>query len=209
MKDDDPKSKIINLFQETSAKDKNGQERAINVTISGDGNVVNFGSHSAINSAPSAPRPKVIVHPGETHISPKEAATLKSLVSKVHETEQKLKKRPSSYAKIWGQLNRHCKVTTYREISASDFEKARSYLNQWLGRLNSMRSAPVRNGDDWRKRHYAYIKINTKKPEDQAAFERYIKRKFKTTSLKELANDELEQAYRYVASRRQRQDRLT
>ena len=73
-------------------------------------------------------------------------------------------------------------------------------MHQWVGRLDSMASAPVKDGDAWRKRKYAYIKINSKNDTD--AIDRYIAKNFGATSLSELDNAQLEQVYRYVASRK-------
>lgn len=142
------------------------------------------------------------VKPGEDHISDEQAAALHALVDKVVETEQRLKQKPRGHRSVWGALNAHCSVPQYRLIRAEDFAKAQKYLHQWIGRLDSMASAPVKDGDAWRKRKYAYIKINCK--DDTAAIDRYIAKNFKVSSLTELDNDQLEQVYRYVASRKSR-----
>lgn len=143
-----------------------------------------------------------VTNPGAEHIDERQKAILLELVNTVVEKENLLKKTPKSHRAVWAALNKHCKVTSYSLIAAADFEKARSYLNQWLGGLHSMRSAPVKDGDDYRRRRITFIKVNTKNPDDDAAMRAYIQRKFKAESLTELANDELEQTYRYVAWRR-------
>lgn len=143
------------------------------------------------------------VKPGELHISDEQAAALHALVDKVAETELRLKAKPRGHRSIWAALNAHCGVPQYRLIKAEDFAKAQKYLHQWIGRLDSMASAPVKDGDAWRKRKYAYIKINSK--DDPDAVARYIARNFKATSLTELDNNQLEQVYRYVASRKNKQ----
>jgi hypothetical protein len=140
------------------------------------------------------------VKPGEAHITDEQAAMLHALVDEIVKTEVRLKKNPRSHRSVWGALNAHCKAPAYRLIKTEDFQKAQKYLHQWMGRLGSMASAPVKNGDAWRKRKYAYIKINCKN--DTAALERYVARNFQTTSLTELDNQQLEQTYRYVAGRK-------
>lgn len=145
---------------------------------------------------------KAETRPGVDHIDEGQCAILKDLVDTVVEKEMALKKSPKSHRAVWSALNKHCGVATYRLIARADFEKARSYLNQWIGGLHGMRSAPVKDGDDWRKRKIQYIKVNTKAPEDEAAMRAYISSKFGATSLTELANDDLEKTYRYVAGRR-------
>lgn len=145
---------------------------------------------------------KAITNPTEDHISIDQRAKLIELVNDIVKQEGVLKRTPKSHRAVWSALNAHCQVNTYTLIAAKDFEKARKYLQQWLGRLNSSASAPVKDGDNWRKRHYAYIKINTKDPDDAAAVDAYMARRFKVTSLTELSNDELDAVYKYVAGRR-------
>lgn len=145
-----------------------------------------------------------VTNPGVEHITEGQRSALKELVDKVVDTEKALKKIPKSHRAVWASLNRHCKVPSYSLIARGDFEKARKYLHMWIGRLNAAPSAPVKNGDDWRKRRYSYIMANTKQPEEKDALQRYMARKYKVESLTGLANDELEAVYRYVAGRKRR-----
>lgn len=201
---DDAKSKIRKLFSETeSTKPASGLGNG--PIIVGSNNTVVYGNFSQKTVAPERPRVVVQVSPGIDYISPAQKAALKRRVNEIVETEGKLKQKPKRHATVWAALNRHCKVTTYAEISADDYEKARSYLDQWLGRLNSARSAPVKNGDAWRQRKYRYIQVNAKSDEDRGALDSYLDRKFGATSLSELDNNELETVYRYVAGRKSRQ----
>lgn len=142
------------------------------------------------------------VKPGDEHITEAQASTLRGLVDQIVEKESLLKQKPRTHRSVWAALNAHCKVTRYRLIPAADFERARKYLDQWIGRLGSMATAPIKDGDEWRKRRYAYIKINSKSLEDTNALLAYIKRNFSATSLTELDNQQLEQVYRYIAGRR-------
>lgn len=171
---------------------------------SGIGVVMQGATANVVNTLKHVTQTKAVVSPGVEHISDDEAAVLTLLVNKVVETEAKLKKKPSSHRSVWAALNRHCGVPQYRLIPLGRFEKARTYLNNWMGRLSSMASAPVKDGDNWRKRHYAYIKINTKELPEQTALDRFLSENFNDTKLSNLANDELEKAYRYVAGRRAR-----
>ncbi|MBP0439478.1 helix-turn-helix domain-containing protein [Tianweitania sediminis] len=155
-----------------------------------------------INTHNHVTRVKAETKPGEKHISEAQRATLKALVDQVVETEDKISTKPASHRSVWASLNAHCRVPSYSLIALDDFEKARRFLNQWLGRLSSAASAPVKNGDNWRKRHIAYIKINTKEPDEAKALADYMRRRFKHDSVSQLANDELEAVYRYVAGRR-------
>ena len=171
------------------------------------GYVASGGNVHFIDTEKHTTRTIAEVKPGETHISDKQASILLGLVTEIVEIEQKLKKRPASYRSVWGALNRFCGVPKYRLIQAADFDKARKYLDQWMGRLNSMSTAPIVHGDSWRKRKYAYIKVNTKNVDDDEAARNYMIRNFGVTSLTELSNDELERVYQYVAGRRNRAKR--
>lgn len=176
--------------------------QSVSGEISGVG-IANSGANiHIINTPKNITKIDAKTTPGEDHISVEQRQILIELVNKVVEIEGLLKKKPRSHRAVWSALNSHCRVSSYKLIAIEDFEKARKYLHQWLGRLNSSKSAPVKDGDNWRKRHYAYIKINTKDGVDEAAFNAYMQRNFKSSSLRELSNDELERAYKYVAGRR-------
>jgi len=162
--------------------------------------VINGGTIHQVNTQNHVQKTIAEVRPGDEHISDEQAAALHALVDTVVDTEKRLKQKPRGHRAVWGALNAHCSVPAYRLIRAEDFVKAQKYLHQWVGRLSSMASAPVKNGDAWRKRKYAYIKINSK--DDPAAVDRYIAKNFKAASLTELDNQQLEQVYRYVASRK-------
>jgi DNA-binding XRE family transcriptional regulator len=165
-----------------------------NVITNNNGNVTMIATQRHVTTT------KVEVKAGDEHISEDQAAKLTKLVDDVVAAEAKLKQSPKSKRAVWGALNAHCGVTRYRLIQGSDFEKAEKYLRQWIGRLNSMASAPVKDGDAWRKRHYAYIKINCK--DDPEWLNRYLAKSFGASSLTELDNDQLERTYRAVASRK-------
>jgi hypothetical protein len=196
--DSNPKSKITRLMGQTSSS----QPAASSITQSGSNNIIAFGNVNLGQLQPRAPRATVPTSPGVDHITDPQKVVLKDLVDEIVATEARLKESPASYTAVWKSLNKKCGVSTYHLIALENFDGARVYLNSWLGRLNSMRSAPVKNGDAWRKKKYAYIKINSKQPDDAKALAVYIKRNFKADSITELANDELERVYRYVAGRR-------
>lgn len=181
-------------------------QQAIHGAVSGVGYAQSGANVQIINTNHHVTKVKAETKPGIEHITIQQRAILKELVDQVFEKENALKKSPKSHQAIWSTLNRHCGVNTYTLIAVSDFEKARKFLHTWLGRLNSSRSAPVMDGEKWRKSRYTYIKVNTKSPEDQAALQAYMQRKYQATSLTELSNDELVEVYRYVAGRRNRRN---
>jgi len=179
---------------------------SVSVTGNGTANVVQLaqpGSTVNINHNPRVVNRTVAkVEPGETHISEDQAATLTRLVNEVVDLEQQQKKAPKSYRAVWAALNAHCGVTAYRLIPLEGYGQAEKYLRKWLGRLNSMASAPVRDNDAWRKRRYAYIKINTKEEGDAAWLAGYLKKSFNAGSISDLSDSDLDRTYRAVASRK-------
>ncbi|MBF0284486.1 MAG: ORF6C domain-containing protein [Magnetococcales bacterium] len=157
--------------------------------------------HIYRNALPPSLPTRVEVKPGDGHISEDQAAKLTELVQQIVELEAKLKKKaPRSFRGVWGALNAHCGFTRYRLILYTDYGKAENYLRQWIGRLNSMASAPVADNDAWRKKRYAYIKINTKDLE--AWLTAYLKKNYKVDSITELTDEELDRTYRAVASKK-------
>jgi DNA-binding XRE family transcriptional regulator len=189
------------------SKNREEVEAAIqpSIAFNGSSNVVgimNGGTVNQIKTDRHVTTIKADVKPGDEHITESQAVTLTALVNEIVELETKLKQKPKTHRSVWGSLNAHIGVTRYRLIPLVSFDKAEKYLRQWIGRINSMSSAPVKDGDSWRKRKYAYIKINSKN--DPAIVDRYIAKNFSASSLSELSNDELEKVYRYVAARKKK-----
>lgn len=142
------------------------------------------------------------VNPGAEHISEEQAAELTRLVNQIVETETLLKGRPATHRAVWGALNAHCKVTKYRLIQSIDFDRAKKYLQQWIGRLNSMASAPAKD-TDWRSKRFTAIKTRCKKQlGDADAYKPYIKKYFKAESLTDLSTDELQRTYTYIMAKK-------
>lgn len=174
------------------------------VVINGSANVIGVVENGATinqyNTERIVTRVTAEVKPGEEHISEAQAARLTKLVKDVVDLEEKLKQRPKSFRAVWSALNAHVGVTRYRLIPAESFDKAEKYLLKWIGRLNSMASAPTKNEADWRKSRYAYIKLNSKN--DPKALTDYMQLNFGASSLTELSDGELEKVYRYIAGRK-------
>lgn len=189
------------------SQNRNEVDRAATPTIeiNSTGNVIGQAFNSTVTQINTTKHRTVVkaeVKPGDIHIDEQQAARLSAMVKDICELEEKLKKNnPKSYRAVWASLNAHMGVTRYRLIPKEKYEKAEKYLSMWIGRLNSMRTAPVIDGDAWRKRKYAYIKINCKDFEEEV--NAYIKKNFNATRIRDLANDELEKTYRYVAAKRQ------
>lgn len=164
--------------------------------------IVNAISGGVVNIGNQVTKVKAEVKPNDEHISQKQASILKQLVNDIVEMEQKIKKNPKSYRAVWGALNAHCGVTRYLLIPYEDFPKAEKYLRMWIGRLNSAKSAPKKDNNQWRNRRYAYIKINTKEVPEW--LDNYLHKNFGVDSLTELDDAQLDKVYRAVSSKKSR-----
>jgi len=179
----------------------------LNLSDNSSANVVQFaqaGSNiSLVNTTKHVTHVTADVKPGEEHINEEQAVKLQKLVKEVVELEKTSgRKKPRTHQAVWSALNSHCGVTRYRLIPYNYFIKAETYLRQWLGRLSSLKSAPKNNNTEWRKRKYAYIKINTSK--NQAWLTNYLADRFDATSLTELDDAELQKVYSAVSAKKQR-----
>lgn len=155
--DEEPKKKIIQLMKDTAPKKRSPRKPSSpragsNVfNISGNGNITAGGDvHYHQNTSPT-PKPKV--RPGIEHITPEHRKILTRLVREIAETEARLRKQPRGFAAVYSALFRQFEhVSKLEQIPLEGFDAARAYLNQQLGQLNAMPSAPVKNADAWRKK---------------------------------------------------------
>ena len=81
---------------------------------------------------------------------------------------------------------------------------ALQFLQRWIGRLNSMPSAPKKGKKDWRNRRYAYIKLNAREQGLDAWLLAYLQKNFATASLTTLSDEQLDKTYRAVAAKKRR-----
>ncbi|MFB9086115.1 helix-turn-helix transcriptional regulator [Erwinia tracheiphila] len=198
----------------TGIKSKNSEEvlqaiqPAIHVESGGSANVIQFAQlGSTVNMVTTqkhVTNVKADIKPGVEHITEEQAAKLTKMVSTIAELEQKVRKTPRTYKAIWAAVNSHCRVTRYRLIPLASYAKAEKYLRTWIGRLNSQASAPIVDNDEWRKRKYAYIKINIKN--NELWLDEYISKRFGATSLRDLSDAELDKTYKAVAAKKRQVD---
>lgn len=194
----------------TGIKSKNSEEvlhamqPSVHVETGGSANVIQFAQPGStvnmVTTQKHVTNVKADVKPGIEHITEEQAAKLTELVSTIVELEKKVRKTPKTHRAIWAAVNSHCHVTRYRLIPLALYAKAEKYLRTWIGRLNSQASAPIVDNDEWRKRKYAYIKINTKN--NELWLHGYMSKRFGTTSLRDLSDEELDKTYRAVAAKK-------
>jgi hypothetical protein len=203
-KEDDKKNNVIQLFKEatTPIKPRTPRKKTTSPTIQVNGNHAQIAGRDINHHHTEKVINKTVVKPqqGIEHINEGQVAELHRLKDEIIRLENIIKKSPITYQGIWSALNKHMRVGAMRMIPIEKFPKAQKYLREWIGRLNSMASAPNKDEDEWRKRKYAYIKINSKN--DTETIKAYMLKNFEATSLTKLSNDELEKVYRYVASRK-------
>jgi hypothetical protein len=193
------KGELIQLF-----KDGAKSEPGSSVSISGNSNVVGD-NNTVVKTDTYVHKVKAEPKPGEEHITNEQVSLLKGLVAEIVSLEKKLKKKPRHYRSVWTSLFRHVSKnkkhpehSAVRLIPAELFDKSEKYLRQTIGRLSSMKSAKKKDSD-WRKRKYAYIKINVKKHQLESRLDKYLRENHNVESISELTDKGLELTYASVA----------
>ncbi|MFW2176626.1 MULTISPECIES: ORF6C domain-containing protein [unclassified Moraxella] len=198
---------IITGIESKNISDVMKAEEKETITNNIQGNVSNSvfaGSGSTVhqvNTQQHITRTKAEVKAGDEHITDEQKANLQRLVNEIVEAEQKYRtpKSAKSFRAVWASLNKHLKVTSYHLIPLEKYETARKYLQQWIGRLTSTKTALKTDIDSVRKRQYSYIHTNIKKLNLQEWYDDYLQKKFDVTSSTQLDNDQLRKLYNAVA----------
>ncbi|WP_153114606.1 hypothetical protein [Rhodocyclus tenuis] len=168
--------------------------------ISGGNNIIGQTGDIHLQVA-ARPRLKVVIQPGPEHISPAQKVRLKDLVNEVVALETAIKRVPKRHATVWSALTAKLKVTSYHLIPAENFAQAEAYLQTWLARLRSAKSAPAKDAD-WRNSRYRYIHAVLKEIGQPDALPQLLADRYSGRSLKDLSALELEAVYRAVAERK-------
>jgi len=135
--------------------------------------------------------------PKSGDITPEQASRFKNLVEGIVELEKTTRPNPKGFAGVWNALNRHCRVTYYREIKQEQFAEAELYLTRWTGRLK--KGLKRVDKDRWRTERYSGVfgkagELGLSKDQiDELLWARYNK-----GSLSDLTQRELEGFYRYI-----------
>lgn len=181
------------------------EKQAIHGTVSGVGFAASGAQVQIIHTQNHRTTVKAETKPGSEHITTEQRAILLDLVNQVVEKEQVLRKTPKSHRAVWAALNKHMGVPSYSLIAFGGFDKARSYLTQWIGGLNAMKSAPIKDGVAWRNSRLKALHANVRGDSElEEKMRSYMKRKFDVTSLADLPNEHLEETYRYIVGVRSR-----
>lgn len=113
--------------------------------------------------------------------------------------EKAVKRAPKGYATVWKALCGKMRCTSYHLIHADRAADAETYLRQWLGRLSSAKSAPVKD-PDWRKRKYSYINVNVKQLAAHDRLTTLLADGYATHTLAALTDEQLAAVYQHVAA---------
>ena len=187
-----------------NAPENNGPKKiADSISISGRSVGVIGNNNTIVQTEKVIHRKQYSFKPGVEHISEEQAAKIKEMVLKIYDVQKAVKKNPPNPRNIWRALNNHCKVTTFRAILATDFEKAMKFLRQRLKIENSSPSAATKN-PNWREEHYRSIHSIAKRCGLEERLLNYMKRNFHVEHLRELQNDELMRVYRYIVGAKSR-----
>ena len=142
MKDrDEKKAEIIDFLARTGKQRKSEQPA---VSVRGDGNIVG-NNNTYIHTEKVVKEVKAEVRPGEEHITDEQAAAIQARVGEIVELEKATKRRPKSFAAVYGALNKAFKAPKYRLHKRENYPAIEKYLREWIGRLS--RSAGAKRND--------------------------------------------------------------
>lgn len=165
---------------------------------------INFNGNMSIitNQAPSPIRRKVVEIPPEGSIDTAQKAEITNLVKDWVEAHNAVKKKKLSIQAAWIAFNKHFRIHSYSFLPSERFGDARKWLKQQKARINSMKSAP-KNVQGWRTDRIKGIKARCKNQlGDEFYYRHYIEMKFQKTSLGQLSDNELNDTYIYVFSKK-------
>lgn len=153
--------------------------------------------HNHTHAKP-APRPKIVVTPGDGVIDDAQKAALTALRAEWMELHAVIKKRPLTDGATWSRINKAAGATSYHLIKPERFDQAIAYIKVEMAKLRGMPSAPAKD-DGWRKSRISAIKARSKNQlGNPDAYKDYIKANFKVDSLTALSTEQLRKTYTYI-----------
>jgi len=148
------------------------------------------------------PRPRLVIQPGEEHISGEQRLALKELVYEWVALHNSIKQTQLKYANAWARTNKAAGTTSYSLILKTRLHDATAFVQREMAILRNMRSAPAKD-NGWRQKRIAAIKARSKNQlKDADAYKPYIKKAFKAESLSALSTDELQKTYTYIMGKK-------
>jgi len=187
---------LLGVKPTESVSDENRNSIEIGHVI-GNGNII--GSGNIVTTTAPVIRRKVEIVPGDGVITEEQAFKIKALVDKIVDFEKLLKASPRGHGAVWSAFQKRFRITSYRQLPNERFDEACKYLSNQIGRIKSMKSAPKKMGDRFRKEQIAAIQARCK--EFQGGTERrkkYMTEQFGISSLTEASDEQIKTIYRHV-----------
>ena len=209
------KAEIQSLFAEAASPEPKKPRRAPRkkpepkagntIIVNGDGmaahQIAGGDIHNHTHAKP-APRPKIVVTPGDNVITEAQKAELTAARAEWLALHGSLKKTPLSDATAWIRINKAAKATSYHLIAPENYQRALDFIKKEMAILRGMASAPAKD-DNWHKSRIAAIKTRSKNQlGNPDAYKDYIKKNFKADSLTDLSTDELRRTYTYIMGKK-------
>lgn len=177
---------------------KAGNTIQVNGEVSGQIAVGDIHNHTYAR----APVQKVIVQPGEGVVTEEQKVAISALREEWLALHESIKAKPLDPKTAWTRINRAGGATSYHRIPQERFDDVIAFIRKEMAMLRSMKSAPAKDLD-WRAKRIGAIKAHSKNQlGDINAYKPYIKRRFKASSLSELATDELQATYAYIFAKK-------
>ena len=98
-------------------------------------------------------------------------------------------------------MNQSVGVSTYHNIRACDFDKAKKFVEMEMAKLSHMPSARIKD-KNWRNKRLGQIHKICKEKGWEIWRKEFIKKKFNADSMTEMTNDELESLYTTIVNKR-------
>lgn len=140
-------------------------------------------------------KPKVVVHPGEAHISQEQARELTNLVKDIVAREKRIRPEPAGYQAVWGALNDAMGVTRYLLIPRRRFDEAKAFLLEWQGYLEEQEKRGESPAVAARRSRLEYINKLVAQLSLGPAWARWMAVRYPGKALTDLNSDELWLAY--------------
>lgn len=148
--------------------------------------------------AKPAPRPRVVVTPGEGVVDEAQKAAITAARAEWIAVHNSIKQAPLSDKAAWSRINKAAGVTSYHLIPTERFALVMAYIQKQVAMLRNMKSAPAKD-DRWRSAKIGAIKARaTNQFGDANLYKPYIRKNFGLDSLTALSTDQLRRTYAWI-----------
>lgn len=188
--------KIAALLREARPSQNAMRSHKVGHRVRGSHNVIGDGNTIVIEQ--QIVRPRVVVQPGEAHISQPQARQLKDLVGAIVALERRVRPDPAGYQAVWGALNSAMGVTRYLLIPRLRFCEARAFLVEWRAYLADQESRGESPAEAARRSRIEYIETTVRKRGIESVWLPWMTFRFGKSGLGALNSDDLWVAYQHL-----------